>query len=90
VADLLVVAAWIGEAATRLGWLRPGRALAGGVEQRQAREKWWLQGEEREAMRREKGKERGIEGLTLNLLAFLLSVSIIYVRGVTIANGPGP
>jgi hypothetical protein len=37
-----------------------------------------------------KGREIGIKGVTLNLHAFSLSVSLIYIRGVTIANGLGP
>jgi len=35
----------------------------------------------RAAHREEKEKERGDKGLTLNLLAFLLSVSLIYKGG---------
>jgi len=46
-------------------------------------------GEER-GRRREERKGEGIKGLTLNLLSFSLSVSLIYIRGFTITNGPGP
>ena len=46
--------------------------------------------EKRRAAQGEKGKGEGIKGLTLNLLSFSLSVSLIYIRGVTITNGPGP
>ena len=38
----------------------------------------------------EKGKGEGIKGLTLDLLSFSLSVSLIYIRGFTISNGPSP
>ena len=46
--------------------------------------------EKRRAAQGEKGKGEGIKGLTLNLLSFSLSVSLIYIRGFTITNGPGP
>jgi hypothetical protein len=46
--------------------------------------------EGRTAHGEEKGKERGAKGLTLNLLAFSLSVSLIYIRGFTISNGLSP
>ena len=46
--------------------------------------------EKRRAAQGVKGKGEGIKGLTLNWLSFSLSVSLIYIRGVTITNGPGP
>ena len=51
--------------------------------------------EEGAAQRRGEGErrrreERRDKGLTLNLLSFSLGVSLIYIRGVTITNGPGP
>jgi hypothetical protein len=39
--------------------------------------------------REKKGKERGDKGLTLNSLAFSLSVSLIYIRGVQLPMGLG-
>jgi len=48
--------------------------------------------EEKERRRAEKrnGEGGGIMRLTLNLFAFSLRVSLIYIRGVTIANGFSP
>jgi hypothetical protein len=39
--------------------------------------------------REKKGEERGDKGLTLNSLAFSLSVSLIYIRGVQLPMGLG-
>jgi hypothetical protein len=72
-------------------WLRPGALTVGEARQRRKREEAAAGRKRRGAEHREKkGKERGDKGLTLNLLAFSLSVSLIYIRGVTIANGLGP
>ena len=38
--------------------------------------------EKRRLAQGEKGKEEGIKGLTLNLLAFSLSVSLVYIKGL--------
>ena len=66
--------------ASGLGWLAEWRNRGGGGGGREEEEERWQR----------KGEGGGIIGLTINLLAFSLRVSLIYIRGVTIANGLSP